>query len=463
VVSERILVVDDDSLIRKSLFETLSFEGYEVITASDGAEALVKMEQEPVNVAITDIKMPNMDGLQFLKEVKAKYPDTSVILVTGYGSIETAVDAMRMGAADYVTKPILDSEIKITIRKIFDRQKLVKENEDLRKQLTLRYQFHNLVGQDHKMQQIYDIIETIAESDVTILIRGESGTGKRLIAKAIHFNSLRKDKPFIEVSCGALPASLLESELFGHIRGAFTTAIRDRMGRFELANGGTILLDDIDCFTTDLQVKLLRVLQEREFERVGSTKTLKADVRIIAATNRDLEEAIRKKAFREDLYYRVNVVSIEIPPLRDRVKDIPILCEHFLSKSCESTGKRIRKINEKAMELMMKYPWPGNVRELENAIERAVILAKTNEMMPEDLPEPLMAMKETVKFQIRPGNGSLKEALKIPEKQVILNALAQNNWNRKKVAQMLEINRTTLYNKMKEYGLMKERSQPSGK
>ncbi len=464
MAEEQILVVDDDSLIRKSLYESLKLEGYEVDTASDGAEAEEKLQTTLFRIVIADVKMPTMGGVELLRIIKKDHPETAVILITGFGNIESAVEAMKLGAADYVTKPIVDDEIKLTIHKVLEHQRLKEENRFLKKELTGRYQFHNLIGQDRRMQEIYTMIETIAETEATILIRGESGTGKRLIAHAIHFNDTnRRGFPFIELSCGALPENLLESELFGHVKGAFTGAIRDKEGRFKLAEKGTIFLDDIGTLPPGLQVKLLRILQNQEFEPVGGTKTYKANIRIIAATNRNLEEAIKEGTFRHDLYYRLDVVSIFVPPLRERMGDVPILANHFLEKYRKEAGsKEVKGISEEALKMMLKYNWPGNVRELENSIERAVILTKGPLITTVDLPKPLQKIHVQEKPPVQSASGPLKEALQEPEKDIIMNALKQVNWNRKKAAAILNINRTTLYNKMKRFGMGKK-NRPKAK
>lgn len=455
----RILIVDDEPLIRKSLYESLRLEGYEAEMASDGEEALQKIAQIPIDLMIADIKMPKLSGLDLLKEVKVKYPDISVLLITGYGTIDQAVEAMRLGAADYITKPIMDGEIQLVIKKIFEQKNLIEENIALRQELarTDRDQFHRLIGRDSKMQKIYTLVETIAQTKATVLIKGESGTGKRLVSLAIHANDpLRKDKPFVEVSCAALPATLLESELFGHVKGAFTGAIRDRLGRFELAQGGTILLDEIDAFSPDLQVKLLRVLQEGEFERVGDTKTVHVDVRVIAATNQDLEEAIQKGTFREDLYYRLNVITMDLPPLRERKGDIPILVDHFLEKFSEKNKKEFSGVSESFLRALEAYQWPGNVRELENVIERATIVAQGSVLTAEDLP---VLFHQSVGASSSGSGRPLKEMLGEPEKELILRTLKECRWNRKRAAALLGVNRTTLYNKMKKYHLFGERGE----
>jgi len=457
-MKRHILIADDEPLTRKSLLEILKFEGYRVSLASDGEEALKIVKKDIPDVVIADLKMPRMDGIALLREIKKYNPDIEVVLITAYGTIETAVEAMKEGAFDYITKPIIDSEIKIVIQRILEQKRLVEENKVLKEKLRSkeRTSFCEIIGKNSKMQKIYDLIETVAPTNATVLITGESGTGKRLIARALHFcNPYRKDKPFVEVSCGALPENLLESELFGHVKGSFTGALRDRKGRFEVASGGTIFLDEIDTFSPKLQVKLLRVLQEGEFERVGDTKTIKVDVRVIAATNQDLKKLIKEGLFREDLYYRLNVIPIHVPPLRERKDDIPLLVEHFLKKSSQRLkNKVIRDISQEVLELLLAYDWPGNVRELENIVERAVILCKGERIEVDDLPE---FFKEINKNQKKvKDNLSLKEIVKLSEKELIEKVLKECRGNRKKAAQVLGINRTTLYNKLKAYGILKK-------
>ncbi len=456
----RILIADDEPLIRKSLYESLRMEGYEAEMASDGEEALQKMARIPIDLVIADIKMPKLSGIDLLKEIKAKYPDIPVLLITGYGTIDQAVEAMRLGAADYITKPVTDGEIQIVIKKLFEQKSLMDENIALRHELaqTVRDRFHGLIGKDEKMQKVYRLIENISQTKATVLIRGESGTGKRLISLAIHANDpVRREKPFVEVSCAALPETLLESELFGHVKGAFTGAIRDRVGRFELAQGGTILLDEIDAFSPALQVKLLRVLQEGSFERVGDTKTLQVDVRVIAATNQDLHELILEGSFREDLYYRLNVIAIDLPPLRERKGDISLLVDHFLDKFSKKSKKHFTGVSERFLNILEAYHWPGNVRELENVIERATIVAQGNVLMEQDL--PVLFHRTPAPLQ---NNASrpLKEMLGEPEKDLILQTLRGCHWNRKRAAERLGVNRTTLYNKMKKYHLFGEKGEP---
>ncbi|MCX5702889.1 MAG: sigma-54 dependent transcriptional regulator [Candidatus Omnitrophica bacterium] len=454
-----ILVVDDEPLVRRSLSELLTLEGYAVTSAKSGKEALGLLKNYTADLIITDIKMPEMDGLQLLQEVKTAHPGIPVILITSYGSIESAVEAIKEGAYDYITKPIVDSEIKIIIERLVKQRQLQEENISLKEQLSVsqREKFHDIVGKSSSMQKIYTLIEAIAQTRATVLIHGESGTGKRLIAHAIHkYNEQERGKPFVEVSCGALTETLLESELFGHVKGAFTGAIKDRMGRFELADGGTIFLDEIDAFSSALQVKLLRVLQEGEFERVGDTKTAKVDVRVITATNQKLQELITQGKFRKDLYYRLNIISIEVPPLRERKEDIPLLIGDFIKKHSKHTSKKIESVSKETLSVLMDYNWPGNIRELENVIERATILSKGPIVTPEDLPDFLNNSKAREEQPNGNGGLNLKDALKNPEKDLIVKALESVSWNRNEAASSLGINRTTLYKKMQKYGLLKK-------
>ena len=451
-----ILVVDDEPLVRNSLSEMLTLSGYSVTSASNGREALELLKSYTADIVISDLKMPQMDGVELLKQIREFYPDTPVILITGFASIDTAVEAMKEGAYDYITKPIIDTEIKIILERLVKQRQLLEENLKLKNQLseTQRSHFHDIIGKNEKMQKIYTLIEAITTTRATVLIHGESGTGKRLVAHAIHkYNEKERGKPFVEVSCGALTETLLESELFGHVKGAFTGSIKDRIGRFELADGGTIFLDEIDAFSPTLQVKLLRVLQEGEFEKVGDTNTIKVDVRIIAATNQNLQELIKQGKFRTDLYYRLNIIAIELPPLRERKEDIPLLAEDLIRKHAKRINKKIEGISQEALEILMRYDWPGNIRELENVIERAIILSKNKSIVPEDLPDFLNDLEE--KLAENPDNFKLKDALRTPEKELIVRALKSVKWNRNEAARVLDINRTTLYKKMVQYGLLK--------
>lgn len=462
-----LLVVDDDRIILSSLGEFLRLEGYEVSLASRYEEAVAALDGKAVDVLISDVSMPGADGLALLKLCKNRYPDVAVVMITGYGTIESAVESIKLGAYDYLTKPIIDDEIKLVVERALRQQALVGENRKLRQQLNERYSLSSVIGRDYKMLRVFDLIESVAESRVTVLITGESGTGKSMIARTIHQLSGRKDKAFVEVACGALPETLLESELFGHAKGSFTGAVGDKIGKFQAADKGTIFLDEISTASAALQVKLLRVLQTFEFEPVGSTETYRTDSRVVLATNRDLMQDVQDGKFRQDLYYRINVVSIDLPPLRERISDIPLLAEHFLGIYNERNQKHLTGFNESAMALMQRYNWPGNVRELENVIERAVVLSRGLQVDADDLPPSVL------KWDEHGGNGGaggvsgsaggagggdgrilpLKEALEIPEREIIARALRANNWNRQQTAAMLEINRTTLYKKMKQYGL----------
>lgn len=378
ISKKKILIVEDNEYVLGSIKALLSKEGYDVATATDGSAAIELFKKRQYDLVIADIKMPQMDGMELLQRLKSETPDISVIMMTAFGSIKNAVEAMKMGACDYITKPISSEEIKLVIQKVFEKQDLITEVRTLREELEGRYKLDNIIGKNQKMQELYDLILNVSSTDATVLIMGETGTGKELVARSIHFNSVRKNKPFVTVNCSAMPEALLESELFGHEHGAFTGAVKQKLGRFELANGGTIFFDEMGDLSPSIQTKLLRVLQEKEFERVGGNQTIKVDVRIIAATNKDLSTAIKQGTFREDLFYRINVIPIILPPLRERKEDIPLLAAHFLEKYCTILKKGIRAISNDSMNAMISYNWPGNVRELENIIERAVIMAKNN-------------------------------------------------------------------------------------
>jgi len=454
MAERRILVVDDDPIVCGSLTELLRFQGYEVDSASDGEEAIALIGKEPCNLVVADVSMPGLNGFDLLKKIRQDHPLTEVILTTAYGTVENAVQAIKLGAFNYVTKPVIDEEIKMMVGRCLEIQAMKAENENLKQELDSRLGFHNLVGKDFKMQRIYELIGAVADTKSTVLLTGESGTGKTMIARAIHYNSCRRNGPFMEVNCGALPDTLLESELFGHVKGSFTGASSDKRGKFEAADGGTIFLDEISTASPALQVKLLRVLQERSFERVGGAETLHVDVRVIIATNRDLAQMVSDGTFREDLYYRVNVVSIDMPPLRDRVPDISLLAEHFLKQCCERLQKKVDSFDRPAMKLMLHYGWPGNVRELENVVERAVVLCQSERITPRDLP-PVLLNGRTGEFADEPIL-PLRMSLEKPERQIIEATLQLNNWNRQRTAAMLSINRTTLFNKMRKYDLLKE-------
>ncbi len=466
----RLLLVDDDPLIVNSLSEFLRLEGYLVDTAADGSHAVEMLAATRYNLVLTDVNMPRTNGLELLRTIRNQYPDVVVLVITGYGTIENAVDAVKMGAFEYLTKPIIDDEIRVTIQKALKQQTLLSENFQLRQQLGLRFGLDNIVGHDYKMRKIFDLVEAVADSRTTVLMTGESGTGKSLIARAIHHRSPRgggAGKAFVEVSCGAIPEGLLESELFGHVKGSFTGATNDKQGRFLAADGGTIFLDEINSASPSFQVKLLRVLQERKFEPVGSNNTVAVDVRVILASNQDLAKLVEEGKFRQDLYYRINVVNIILPPLRGRLGDIPLLAESILKKFTQEMGRKIMGFTPEALEVMCRYDWPGNVRELENAVERAVVLTRRPLITVEDLPQQILdatgpAVPGAAGSRAMNGSGNpfepwvataLDKAMEVPEKQILLAALKANNWNRQVTAEQLDINRTTLYKKMKRYGM----------
>jgi len=455
VANERILVVDDDELVLTSLSELLRLDGYQVETAGSFREASAHLAAAEFQVVIADVSMPEIDGFELLKLVRGRYPETAVIMITGYGTIENAVEAIKRGAFDYLTKPIIDDEIKVVVERALKQASLKAENLSLRRQLDERYSLSSIIGHDYKMLKVFDLIEAVADTPTTVLVTGESGTGKSLVARAIHQQSNRRDRPFVEVACGALPESLLESELFGHVRGAFTGAVGDKAGKFKTADSGTLFLDEIATATPALQVKLLRVLQDFEFEPVGSTKTEHVDVRCVLATNQDLARAVREGQFREDLYYRINVVTIHLPSLRDRIGDIPLLAEHFLKRHCERTGRPVLGFQEDAMRLIQAYTWPGNVRQLENVVERAVILTKGRRLTIDDLPDEV---REPVGHAGAGGGDDgrilpLKTALEGPEKEILLRTLKAFHGSRQATAKALDINRTTLFKKMRKYGI----------
>ncbi len=424
-----VLLVDPDQILLGAMAEYLQEAGYRVTRSRSYEEAVASLQRQPQDVIVAEVALPDADGFALIKYTQEHSRQTPVILVTSYGTIESAVEAIRFGAYDYLTKPILAEELKLSIDRALGQRRLAVENEKLKQQLDERYGLDNLVGRDYRMVQVYELIESVADTRAIVLITGESGTGKTMTARAIHLRSSRRYGPFVEVACGALPDTLLESELFGHKAGSFTGAMADKVGKFQLANGGTIFLDEIATASPSLQVKLLRVLQDMEFEPVGGTETIKVDARVILATNQNLAELVAEGKFRQDLYYRINVVSIHIPPLRERISDIPLLCKHFLEKYAKETTRKIAGFSPEAMELLMGYQWPGNIRELENVIERAVVLGKHELIQPADLPAALH-------HAVGPGDGHqqpsspLKQAMRNPERQIILEALEAYNWNR---------------------------------
>ncbi|MFN0195385.1 MAG: sigma-54-dependent transcriptional regulator [Planctomycetaceae bacterium] len=454
-----LLVVDDDKYILSAIADYLRGLGHRTETAQNCEEALKRLSEYAFEAVICDVNLPDQDGFHVLDWVSKNSPDTAVIMLTGYGTIESAVEAIRDGAFDYLTKPVIDEELHLAIQRALGQRQIVEENKSLKAQLDKRFGIANIVGSDYKMQKMFDLITSVADTRTTVLVLGESGTGKTLTARAIHQLSSRKDKPFVEVACGALPDTLLESELFGHVAGAFTGANHDKIGKFLQADGGTLFLDEIATSSPSLQVKLLRVLQDREFEPVGGNKTHKVDVRLILATNEHLEEMVRQGKFRQDLYYRINVITLTQPPLRERLSDIPLLVEHYLQVFNEQNGKHIEGLNGDVMDCLRRYPWPGNVRELVNIIERAVVLTKNKVLTVADLPESLQSNGHASVSFTGPlsTERSLKAALVAPERQLIINTLESNGWNRQATSKILGINRTTLYKKMKRYGISFER------
>jgi len=445
----RILVVDDDEITCNLLEEVLSKEGYVVHKALNGREAIEKGERRPYDVVLTDIRMLDVDGMEVLRAYRHRNPETIIIMMTAFGSIETAIRAIREGAYDYVSKPFKLDEIKLTIQRALEQRRLLEENLHYRQELITKYKLENIVGRSPQMLQVYKTIARVAESRSTILIIGESGTGKELVARAIHFNSPRGSRPFVAVDCSSLAETLLESELFGHVRGAFTGAVTSKKGLFEEADSGTCFLDEIGDISLTMQAKLLRVLQEHEIKRVGGTENTKIDVRIVAATNKNLDELVAEKKFREDLFYRLNVVSMHLPPLRDRSEDIPLLADHFLRKYAADNQKTVCRISPEAMDLMIHYGWPGNVRELENVIERAATLSSSNLILPEDLPRRLQMEPTQLSISSLPSRIPLSEL----EKIYIQKVLEETGGNKKKAADILGIDRRTLYRMATRLGL----------
>ncbi len=446
-----ILIVDDDKIILDSLGEFLSLEGYQTETAESVWQAKSKLESKTFALCILDVNLSDGNGIDLLKDIRRNHPQTVSILITGYGTIESAVEAIKLGAYDYLTKPVIDDELLMAVERAVKQQKLMSENLNLRWQLENKYSLDSIISHDYKMSRIFELVEAVAQSSTTILMTGSSGTGKTMLARAIHNNSSRRNEPFIEVSCGAIPENLLESELFGHVRGSFTGAVSDKEGKFLAADGGTIFLDEISAASKAMQVKLLRVLQSKTFEPVGSNKSITSDTRVLLASNQDLGEKVRNGDFREDLYYRINVVTINLPDLRERISDVPLLAKHFLKHFSNLHDRSKEKIDDEAMDVLQKYWWPGNVRELENVIERAVLLSKEPIIGIDDLPVNIVV--SSVNNENSSGRLTLKQALAEPEKMIIRSALKSCDWNRQETAKALGINRTTLYKKMKKHGL----------
>jgi two-component system response regulator AtoC len=448
-----ILVVEDKGALQQMLSATLTEEGYEVDVASDGQEGISKAREKRYDLVLTDLKLPGADGIKVLSEVKEVDPEASVIVMTAFGTVESAVQAMKIGAFDFLTKPFDTDRLSLLIKRALENRRLKAENILLREELAQNLGLTEIIGKSGKMKEATELVQKVAASDASVLLLGESGTGKELFARAIHYLSRRKDGPFVPINCAAIPRELLENELFGSERGAFTSSTTRKMGKFEIAESGTVFLDEISDMDVSLQAKLLRVLQEKKFERLGGTKTINVNVRVIAATNIDIKDAIRKRKFREDLFYRLSVFPITIPPLRDRREDIPALGDYFVERFCTEMNKRKKRLSVDSLALMDKYHWPGNVRELENTIERAIILCETKTISPDHLAIRLATPAE---IRVREGAG-LKEiaaqAQAEAEKSLIKRVLSQSRGNKKKTAEILKIDYTTLFEKLKKYGL----------
>jgi len=454
-----VLIIDDEPLMRLSISDALKAEGYNIASVESGGEGLKAIKDNVYDIVITDLKLPEVDGLHILKSCRHYSPMTKILMITAYGSVETAVEAMRQGAYDYITKPFSMDEMIIIVKRLIRLRNLEDENIYLKEKIEDKYDFNGIIGKSNKMKEVFEKVKVVAQSDTTVLITGESGTGKELVANAIHYNSPRKDEAFIKVSCAALPETLLEAELFGHEKGAFTGALKQKKGRFELAHKGTLFLDEIGEISLTVQVKLLRVLQERELERVGGTETINVDVRIICATQRDLKKEVQKGSFREDLYYRLNVVPVFLPPLRERKEDILLLVEHFLDAYSKQMNKSIKNLSLEVRELLLKYDFPGNVRELENAIERGVTLCRNGEIQAWDLPEDICSCCDAG-FKVANRlhySEPLSSALSVFEKQYICRVIEEAGGNKTLAAKMLGISRKTLWEKCKQYGMIKDK------
>jgi DNA-binding NtrC family response regulator len=445
-----VLVVDDDTLVREVLVETITRVGYECLAAHSGEEAMAKFNDRSIDIVLSDLKMREMDGLALLENIRKLSPETLVVMITAYGTVENAVRAIKMGAYDFLLKPIMPETVEHVLNRVSEILRLRSENEILRKDLSHRFQ--NLVGKSKVMAEVFDLIQSVADARSTVMITGASGTGKELVARAIHYTSYRKDGPFIKLNCAALPENLVEAELFGYEKGAFTDAKKTNRGRFELADGGTLLLDEISEMPLNLQSKLLRVIQEREFERIGSSSTIKVDIRLIATSNQNLKEAINKGRFREDLFYRLNVIPIHLTSLEERREDIPLLVQHFIDKYNRENNKTIKGIDQEALRLLVKYHWPGNIRELENLIERAVVTTRQERLSEEDFPTDLALGR------IADELPSLQVPMKLEEgnKYLILKTLEKFNGNKTRAAEALGVTTRTIRNKLAEYRLSEE-------
>jgi DNA-binding NtrC family response regulator len=451
----RILVVDDDENLRRVVQFQLEQRGYEVRTAPGGTQALQVMQQMPQDLVITDLQMPGLSGLELLKKVREEYPEVCVIIVTAFGTVETAVDAMKAGAYDYITKPVNPEELILTMERALAHQRLLEEVRTLRSSLNQKYGFENIIGRSGPLLYVLDMAVRAAQTNTTVLIHGETGTGKELVAKAIHFNSPRKDMPFVTINCSAIPHDLLESELFGHLKGSFTGAVAHKKGKVELADGGTLFLDEIGDLPLSLQVKLLRLLQQGEIDKIGATAALQVDVRVVTATHRNLQQMVEDGTFREDLYYRLAVIPLEMPPLRERVEDIPELVQHFFAQSCRKHGRTQLSLPQALIPYFSHYRWPGNVRELENVVERLVVLAQGAEVAMEDLPGPLRSERPAVEAD-RIELSPLGVSLDAIEKDLIFWALKKSGWNQTRAAALLDVSRKTLIYRMEKHGISKE-------
>ncbi|GMV50095.1 sigma-54-dependent Fis family transcriptional regulator [Nitrospirales bacterium NOB] len=461
-MKKRVLLVDDEPRVRASL-KTVLEPTYDILEAADAAEGLQVFKKDTPNLVLLDVVLPGTDGLAALQSMRAEDHSVPVIMLTGTKSVKTAVDAMKLGAADYLSKPFDVEELRIVVDRAMNSRELEREVRQLRAQVAQRYAFHNLIGKSPAMQEIYAKIEQVADSRTTVLVTGESGTGKELVAKAIHYNSGRKERPFVALNCAALPETLIESELFGHEKGSFTDATARRVGQFELAHTGTLFLDEIGDLSPTTQAKLLRVLQEREFTRIGGVQSIKVDVRIVAATNKNLDEMVRKGQFREDLYYRINVIALYLPPLRERGEDIPLLAKHFLTKRIEEEHRAPQEFTKDALELLSRYPWPGNVREMENIIEQAFIWSKGSQTItPEHLPNILRTdiRSTSLRDDTLAGRLSLEKAVMEFERDIILDALKRTNYVQTHAAAMLGISRRMLKYRMDTLGISRPDNGP---
>ena len=457
----KILVVDDEEIVLLSCERVLSEEGYEVQTRLHAKEGLALLAEEPFDLVLVDLKMPGMDGLEFLRLVKQSHPSLSLIMITGFSTVESAVEAMKAGAVDYLPKPFTPDQLAVVVKKALDNRSILLENLYLKNELQEKYRFDHLIGSSKKMQEIFRLITKAAPANSTILITGESGTGKELIARAVHFASLRKDRPFVPVDCAVLSENLLESELFGHVKGSFTGAVVTKPGLFEVADGGTLFLDEIGNISPATQSKLLRVIQEREFTPVGGTKVKKVDIRLIAATNKDLPAMIKEGTFREDLFYRLNIVPLHLPPLRERPEDIPLLAQHFLEKYCRELGRKAKALSPVAVELLLRHSWPGNVRELENTMERIAVMTDEEVILPRHFPLPLQESPQAIAFEVPKTSDDLREAKKNlrdkaveeVEKLFVLGALSRNGWNVTRSAKDVGMLRPNFQALMRKYNI----------